>query len=123
MDFLAYQPNEQFDLVTCFQVMEHVPDAVSFARKILEIGQVAVVSVPYKWDKGKCKPHIHDPVDERKMLAWFGREPDFQYIATELHKVRRLIHVYTRAIAGPRLNVMSDGDPVKNKHELSFLRR
>jgi 2-polyprenyl-3-methyl-5-hydroxy-6-metoxy-1,4-benzoquinol methylase len=80
--------------VTCFQVLEHVPDPAAFARKLKELGRVLIVSVPYKWEKGKCKSHLHDPVDEAKMLAWFEREPDFSYIATELKKVTRLIQVY-----------------------------
>jgi hypothetical protein len=93
-DFLEYEPESKYDLVTCFQVLEHVPDPEAFARKLTEIGRITVVSVPYKWAKGKCKYHIHDPVDERKMREWFGREPTFQYIATELNTVARLIHVY-----------------------------
>lgn len=93
-DFLAYPVAERFDLVTCFQVLEHIPDPLPFARRLLEVGKVCVVSVPYKWKEGKCRFHIHDPVDAAKMLAWFGREPDDSYVARELHKVARLIHVY-----------------------------
>jgi hypothetical protein len=93
-DFLEYEPETKFDLVTCFQVLEHVPDPVAFARKLIEIGETAVVSVPYKWKKGKCKYHLHDPVDESKMRKWFKRQPDFSYIAKELNSVSRLIHVY-----------------------------
>jgi hypothetical protein len=93
-DFLQYDPGARFDLVTCFQVLEHVPDPGAFARKLIQIGDVAIVSVPYKWKKGKCRFHLHDPVNERKMKKWFGREPDFSYIARELSSVGRLIHVY-----------------------------
>jgi Methyltransferase domain len=93
-DFFEYRPGESFDLVTCFQVLEHVPDPAAFARKLTEIGKVVVVSVPYKWRKGKCKYHLHDPVDQAKMLAWFGRKPNYAYVARELNKVARLIHVY-----------------------------
>lgn len=95
-NFLEYTPEEHFDLVTCFQVLEHVPDPVAFARKLLEIGSTVVVSVPYKWAKGRCKHHLHDPVTERKMKKWFGRRPDFSYLATELTGVKRLINVYRR---------------------------
>ncbi len=93
-DFLQYRPDKGFDLVTCFQVLEHVPDPAAFAKRLLEIGGVIVVSVPYKWKKGRCKHHLHDPVDQAKMLAWFGREPDFSYVARELSRVARLINVY-----------------------------
>lgn len=95
-DFLEYDPATTFDLVTCFQVLEHVPEPVAFARKLLQIGEVLVVSVPYKWKKGRCKYHRHDPVDEEKMKHWFGRDPDYSYVARELNKVGRLIHVYRR---------------------------
>ncbi len=93
-DFFQYRPSRSFDLVTCFQVLEHVPDPAPFAKKLIELGKVIVVSVPYKWKKGKCRYHLHDPVDQAKMLDWFGREPDFSYVARELNKVARLIHVY-----------------------------
>jgi len=96
-DFFAYDPGVPFDLVTCFQVLEHIPDPAPFARKLLEVGRSCIVSVPFKWEKGKCKYHIHDPVDAEQMLNWFGRKPKYQYIATELAKGpkgRRLIQVY-----------------------------
>jgi hypothetical protein len=93
-DFFKFEPTEQFDLVTCFQVLEHVPDPQVFAQKLLSIGKVLVVSVPYKWRAGACKHHIHDPVDEEKMFAWFGRKPDYSYVARELNNVERLIQVY-----------------------------
>ena len=93
-DFFSYSPSEQFDLATCFQVLEHVPDPKAFAQKLLQIGEVVIVSVPYKWVAGKCKYHIHDPVDEEKMLNWFCRKPKFSYVARELNNVRRLIQVY-----------------------------
>jgi hypothetical protein len=98
-DFLEYEPETSFDLVTCFQVLEHVPDPVAFARKLLQMGEIAVVSVPYKWKKGRCRYHLHDPVNERKMRKWFGRDPDFSYIATELNTVNRLIHVYKQQVS------------------------
>lgn len=97
-DMLRYQADRDFDLVTCFQVLEHVPDPAAFARKLTELGRVTVVSVPYKWRAGKCKSHLHDPVDQAKMLEWFEYEPDFSYVARELNNVARLIHVYTRRV-------------------------
>ncbi|WP_295612374.1 methyltransferase domain-containing protein [uncultured Lamprocystis sp.] len=93
-NFFDYPAAQSFDLVTCFQVLEHVPEPRDFAQKLLQLGKVLVVSVPYQWPKGKCIYHIHDPVNEEKMLAWFQRTPDFSYIARELNKVERLIQVY-----------------------------
>src|SRR5690606_15311883 len=95
-DFLAYRPDEPFDLVTCFQVLEHVPAPAAFARHLTNVGHVVVASVPYKWKKGKCKYHLHDPVDEEKMRHWFGSEPEFSYVARELNGIERLIDVYVQ---------------------------
>jgi hypothetical protein len=98
-DFLLWQCKEPFDLVTCFQTLEHIAAAGDFAQKLLATGHIIVVSVPYKWAEGKCAWHIHDPVDEKKMLAWFGKKPKFSYVARELNGTERLIHVYR---GGPR---------------------
>lgn len=99
-DFLEYTLGEPFDLVTCLQVLEHVPDATAFARKLLAAGRIVVVSVPYKWPKGACASHIHDPVDERVMRSWFGRLPTSQYVARETSGLSRLVQVY-RTVAPP----------------------
>lgn len=94
-NFLKYQPRERYDLVTCLQVLEHVPDASKFAQHLLSVGKIVVVSVPYKWRKGLCKEHVHDPVDRFKMYRWFRRWPTYSYIAREVHPERsRLIQVY-----------------------------
>lgn len=94
-DFLKWEPAEQFDIAMCLQVLEHVPDARSFAQKLLSIAKTVIVSVPYKWKEGKVKYHVHDPVDEAKLESWFGRKPHYQYICREIRTVeRRLICVY-----------------------------
>jgi len=77
-DFLTWEPDRQYDLVLCLrtlQVLEHIPDPTAFARKLFECGRVVIVSVPYRWEAGACGEHIHDPVDERKLREWTGREP------------------------------------------------
>lgn len=96
-DFLTFTPDEHFDLCLCLQVLEHVPDAEPFARKLLKTARHVIVSVPFKWPAGSCEWHIHDPVDEAKMRMWFGREPDQSIIAQEARrtrKSRRLICYY-----------------------------
>jgi|GEM_PF-1243267 len=94
-DFFSFQADTRFDLVTCFQVLEHVPDATAFAQKLLSLGDLVVVSVPYRWPKGQCEHHVHDPVDEAKMRSWFGRAPAYSYIAREpISPQSRLIQVY-----------------------------
>jgi hypothetical protein len=94
LDLMKYRPESIYDLVTCFQVMEHVPDPSSFGKKLLTLGKVIVVSVPYKWTKGSCEYHLHDPVTSTLLESWMGTSPKFKYIARELNKKERLIHVY-----------------------------
>ncbi|WP_165176408.1 hypothetical protein [Desulfovibrio sp. ZJ369] len=74
-DFFIYKEQKKFDIVTCFQVLEHIDDVKKFAQKLLKLGKIIVVTVPYKWKKGICKSHIHDPVDIDKLLSWFNCEP------------------------------------------------
>lgn len=94
-DFLSWMPDKHYEIVTCLQVLEHITDAKSFAKKLLELGKTLIVTVPYKWKEDKTASHIHDPVDEQKMFDWFGREPNFQYVCTELKApVDRLVQVY-----------------------------
>jgi hypothetical protein len=94
-NYLSWEVDQQYDLVLCLQVLEHVPDAGAFAQKLLASGKIVVASVPYKWHGGGVSTHVHDPVDEAKMLQWFGREPNFSYICTEISTgAKRLICVY-----------------------------
>ena len=99
-DIFKLEFSKPFDLCTCLQVLEHVPDAEKFARRLLELGRVVVVSVPYKWPNApKPTPgHIHDPVDYAKLTRWMGRKADYKIIVEEpLSKSprrRRLIAVY-----------------------------
>lgn len=101
-DFLTWVPDRRYNIVTCLQVLEHVPDASSFAKRLLALGDTIVVSVPYKWPAGKTKTHVHDPVDEAKLLDWFGRLPNFEYVCREVKApVERIIHVYENRISDP----------------------
>ncbi|BAI87903.1 tetratricopeptide repeat protein [Arthrospira platensis NCB002] len=94
-DFLKYNPDKKFDILTCLQVIEHVRNARAFCQKLLKTGRVLVVSVPYQWRAGRTKGHIHDPVDLEKMNHWFGREPNYyQFITEPGSPLRRLICVY-----------------------------
>jgi hypothetical protein len=96
-DFLEWQPEHAFDLVTCLQVLEHVPRADLFAKRLLAAGSIVVISVPYKWYQGRMGSHVHDPVDQEKLRDWFGREPNFEYLCKEVvGDSRRLIQVYER---------------------------
>ena len=99
-DFMGWQADRLFDIVTCLQVIEHIPRADLFAQKLLSTGKIVIVSVPYKWAADPVSSHdlhVHDPVDEDKMKSWFGREPNFEFICREaVLPSRRLIQVYER---------------------------
>jgi hypothetical protein len=96
-DFLKWKPQQRVNVLTCFQVMEHLSEPGLFAQKMLRMADVCIVSVPYKWPEGQANLHIQDPVDERKMLSWFEREPNYSYRATEIFGQERLICVYDAA--------------------------
>src|SRR5262245_37366163 len=71
-DFLSFPIEEKFDFCICLQVLEHIPDADVFARKLLATSTRVLISVPYKWYAGQCRWHVQDPVDEEKVASWFG---------------------------------------------------
>jgi hypothetical protein len=94
-DFYKWTPDKKYDIVTCLQVLEHLDDPKSFAKKLLELGnKVVIISVPYKWPKGFCKHHVQDPVDEDKILSWTEKTCDESYIIED-DSVKRIICVYT----------------------------
>ncbi len=91
--------DRKFDVCTCFQVLEHVPEAEKFARRLQELADTVIVSVPFKWPEGKTKGHVHDPVTYEKLSAWMGREANYSIVATEPFrsgKHKRLIAIYDR---------------------------
>jgi hypothetical protein len=75
-NFLAYQ-GPPVDVVTCLQVLEHLPDEIvkQFANKIIKQGKHIIISVPYQWEKGWCKQHLQDPIDLNKFFSWFDLMP------------------------------------------------
>ena len=90
---------ERFDICTCLQVLEHVPEVEPFARRLLELARLVIVSVPYKWSRfiNPTPGHIHDPVDYEKLTEWMGRRANYHIIVEEpfsRSKHRRLIALY-----------------------------
>ena len=75
-DFLTHEFDREYDVLTCLQVLEHVPDAQKFARKLLEVAKTVVISVPYRWGENTVDDHIHDPIDRKKLRKWMGRGPN-----------------------------------------------
>jgi hypothetical protein len=97
-DFLDWEPSRGYDLATCLQVLEHVPRPDLFARKLLAVAKTVVVSVPYDWPPGGDAGHLHDPITEGDMRAWFGREPNFSFVCREVQThSERLIQVYEQS--------------------------
>lgn len=98
MDFMQFQPTKKYDFITCLQVLEHVPDPISFARKLFDIGKNVLISVPYMWEESSEAEHIHDPVDFDKLSLWTGRDPSYHIIVKEplfnSSKSNRLICYY-----------------------------
>lgn len=88
-DFAKWKSKNKYDVVLCLQVLEHINDVESFTQKLFEYGKIIIISVPYKWEKGYCKSHVHDPVDEKKILLWTKRNPT-EILITD----KRLIAVY-----------------------------
>lgn len=93
-DFFNWEPDKKYDLGLCMQVLEHIPDAEAFADKLKQTASKLVVSVPYLWENGKCKEHVHDPVDEEKLFSWMKIEPSYSMIVTEPFGVSRMIAYY-----------------------------
>lgn len=93
-DFLDWQPDRTYDVVTCLQVLEHVADPPAFAAKLFACARnLVVISVPFKWRKGAEKSHIHDPIDRDKLAQWVGRERTESKVV-DLPPFRRLVSAY-----------------------------
>jgi hypothetical protein len=80
----------------CLQTLEHLPDRVvcDFARKLRQISDVVLVSVPYKWPVGFCEWHKQDPIDEGKLDLLMGCTATRGEVVTEQNGVRRLVALY-----------------------------
>ena len=94
-DFFTYDFGRSFDVATCLQVLEHVPDAKAFTQRLLEISDMTIISVPYNWPARMMAEHIHDPVTYEKLTDWAGREANYHVIVEEPFRARkRMIAVY-----------------------------
>ena len=92
-DFYKWIPEQKYDIIICLQVLEHLDDPITFAKKLFETGNIVIISVPYKWKKGFCKYHVQDPVDEDKIFSWTNIKPKEEYIIRDKN-VDRIINVY-----------------------------
>ena len=92
-DFYKWKPDKKYDLVICLQVLEHLEKPEIFARKLLKTGRVVIISVPYKWKRGLYHRHIQDPVDEKKIIKWVGKNWK-EHLIVEDNGLKRLIAVF-----------------------------
>ena len=94
-NFLEYDFKRKFDIVTCMQVIEHIShtEIKKFCKKLLDISQLLIISVPYRWEAHTCPEHIHDPVDLQKLISWFNDEPKFIDIVVD-NCMCRLIAIF-----------------------------
>lgn len=110
-DFIDYKfLDAPYDIVTCLQVLEHVPDAKTFARRLFDIGKVVIISVPFKWPKSAADDHIHDPVDQHKLEDWTGRKANYYHVVKEPFRGR----------VGRRLIAIYEEDPTKSYGRMDF---
>ncbi|BBO31050.1 hypothetical protein PLANPX_0662 [Lacipirellula parvula] len=98
-DWMEFTPARPASVVLCLQVLEHLEDELvrPFAEKLFSSGRLVIISVPYKWDRNKCRHHKQDPIDERKLHRITGRQPLESLVVTERPNragSRRLIAVY-----------------------------
>lgn len=93
-DFYTWNPDKQYDVVLCLQVLEHLENPKLFANKLFQIANdTVIISVPYKWKKGFCKYHVQDPVDLQKLKSWTNKDPTYHFIVRD-NMIDRLICVY-----------------------------
>jgi len=87
-------------------------------KRLLELGELCIVSVPFQWHPEDCHTHIHDPVGKKKMADWSETEPAFEMVIPELNGKKRLIQVYGGGLPPIRRAVEkkdSSHKPIKKK--------
>jgi hypothetical protein len=92
-DFFTFYPTEKYDIALCCQVLEHIENPLDFCKKLKDISDKLIITVPYKW-QGYTPGHIHDPVDEEKLFSWMGVKPNFSQVIYEPFREGRLIAYY-----------------------------
>ncbi len=99
-DFLVWVPDREYDLVTCFQTLEHIQDPIPFINKLHEIQRgVLIISLPYMWPICKApSEHQHDPISMDKIHNWLGTHPLEETIVTEDRGTERWMGVYGKPV-------------------------
>lgn len=74
-DFLTMDfGGTRFDLVTCNQVIEHLPHPLvdRFVRKLMSVARTLVVATTLELPQGVIKGHVQDPIGEDEFRGWFS---------------------------------------------------
>lgn len=93
-DFLLWDSPTNVQFGTCLQVMEHVPNPTDFAQKLLDVCEVVLISVPYLEAPKVNAGHIHSMINLQTIEKWFGKSPNFYYIAREMSGDERIISLF-----------------------------
>lgn len=104
-DWLTWTPTVRPDVITCLQMLEHLPDGEveASARKLLENADVVIVSVPHNWPKGQCAEHFQDPVSLEKLCRWMGRAPDRYEIVSDNGRERLVAEFRAPGVSAPEV--------------------
>ena len=77
---------KKYDIFVGLQVLEHLEDKGQAFKEIERISDVAVVSLPYKWN---CPGDVHHMIDENTVKSWAEKDPAVSYVIAG-----RLVNLY-----------------------------
>jgi len=90
---------QEWDIVVCLQVLEHIKKVELAIANLFSIASsYVIISLPYKWPKGKEPGHVHDPIDSEKLLDWFAQIKPIWHISSAMlcDDKSRIIYVFKR---------------------------
>lgn len=74
----------RLSVITCLQVIEHVENTRRMCDAMFAAAtNCVIISVPYEWPAKACHYHVHDPIDEAKLVRLVGRVPDESVIVND----------------------------------------
>ena len=94
--FEGWESDQRYDVVLCFQVLEHIRDTEGFARKLFSVArQAVVISIPHRWrEHGQNQTHCHGDLTASHLQRWTGRSPDRVEIVEDRPGQARLVAAY-----------------------------
>lgn len=83
-DFMTIDFPRRYDIVLCFEVVEHLTDDVvqGFVQRLLEVGKTVIVSTTFELPEGIVPGHVQDPISREEFVSWFGDSADDVIIET-----------------------------------------